>query len=251
MPGGRLTHQDRRQIADGLTQGLSPTEIAARLNRPLSTVTPGSRPQRWPRRLPGRPGAPGDPDALAGAGGPATRARPPPARRDPEAVGELEEQFITVMIDTGLSRMTARVLAGLYLTDSGSLTAAELTRSLQVSPASISKAIGELERQELIRRERDPRRRRDRYVIDADAWFRGWLASARQNTRLAAFARQGAPTLGATSPAGIRLRDIGDFFDHVSQPMLQAAEQWRQAYERSLRERPPTDSQPDEPTHAR
>jgi hypothetical protein len=56
------------------------------------------------------------------------------------------------------------------------------------------------------------------------------MASARQNTLLAGFARQGAATLGATSPAGIRLRDIGDFFDHVGQAMLQAAEQWRQAY---------------------
>ncbi|MET8007788.1 GbsR/MarR family transcriptional regulator [Nonomuraea glycinis] len=244
MPGGRLTHQDRRQIADGLTQGLSPTEIAARLNRPLSTIT------REVARNGGPDGYQAD-QAHQATRDRARRRPPPQGQRDPKAVGELEEQFITVMIDTGLSRMTARVLAGLYLTDSGSLTAAELTRKLQVSPASISKAIGELERQELIRRERDPRRRRDRYVIDADAWFRGWLASARQNTRLAAFARQGAATLGATSPAGIRLRDIGDFFDHVSQAMLQAAEQWRQAYERSLRERPPTGSQPDEPTHAR
>ena len=56
------------------------------------------------------------------------------------------------------------------------------------------------------------------------------MASARQNTLLANFARQGAATLGATSPAGIRLRDIGDFFDHVGHAMVQAAEQWHQAY---------------------
>ncbi|MFC5826349.1 MarR family transcriptional regulator [Nonomuraea insulae] len=64
--------------------------------------------------------------------------------------------------------MTARVLTCLYTNDSGSLTAAELVQRLQVSPASISKAIGELERHELIRRESDPRRRRDRSVIDPD-----------------------------------------------------------------------------------
>ncbi|WP_043633198.1 MarR family transcriptional regulator [Nonomuraea candida] len=46
------------------------------------------------------------------------------------------------MVRTGLSRMTARVLACLYATDSGSLTAAELVRRVQASPASISKAIG-------------------------------------------------------------------------------------------------------------
>ena len=143
MPGGRLTHQDRRQIADGLTQGLSPTEIAARLNRPLSTVT------REVARNGGPDGYQAD-QAHQATRDRARRRPPPQGQRDPKAVGELEEQFITVMIDTGLSRMTARVLAGLYLTDSGSLTAAELTRKLQVSPASISKAIGELERHELI-----------------------------------------------------------------------------------------------------
>ncbi|MET8390155.1 MarR family transcriptional regulator [Streptosporangium canum] len=223
MPGGRLTHQDRRQIAKGLAEGLTHTEIAARLNRPLSTIT----------REVARNGGPDgyQADQAHQATRDRARRRPPASGgRDRKAVTDLEEQFTAVMINTGLSRMTARVLASLYLTDSGSLTAAELTRKLQVSPASISKAIGELERQELIRRERDSHRRRDRYVIDADAWFRGWMASARQNTLLADFARQGAATLGATSPAGVRLRDIGDFFDHVSHAMLQAAEQWRQAY---------------------
>ncbi|WP_436761996.1 MarR family transcriptional regulator [Streptosporangium sp. V21-05] len=223
MPGGRLTHQERRQIADGLAGGLTHTEIAARLNRPLSTVS----------REVARNGGPDRYQADQAHQATRERARrrpPPPGERDREAVDDLEERFTTLMINTGLSRMTARVLAGLYLTDSGSLTAAELARRLRVSPASISKAVGELERQELIRRERDPRRRRDRYVIDADAWFRGWMASARQNTLLADFARQGAATLGVTSPAGTRLRDIGDFFDHVGHAMLQAAEQWRQAY---------------------
>ncbi|GAA2291890.1 helix-turn-helix domain-containing protein [Nonomuraea roseoviolacea subsp. roseoviolacea] len=223
MPGGRLTHQDRRRIADGLAEGLSHTEIAARLNRPLSTIT------REVARNGGRDGYQAD-EAHQATRQRARRSQPVPADRGSGAVGDLEERFTEIMISTGLSRMTARVLAALYLTDSGSLTAAELARHLQVSPASISKAVAELEQQELIRRDRDPRRRRDRYVIDADAWFRGWMASARQNTLLADFARQGAETLGAASPAGARLRDIGDFFHHVGHAMLEAAEQWRAAY---------------------
>ncbi|MEV4107889.1 MarR family transcriptional regulator [Nonomuraea sp. NPDC049695] len=223
MPGGRLTHEDRRQIADGLAEGLTYTEISARLNRPLSTIT------REVARNGGPDGYQAD-QAHQATRERARRRQPAPAERDVKAVSDLEEQFAEIMISTGLSRMTARVLAGLYLTDSGSLTAADLARHLRVSPASISKAVGELEQQELIRRERDPRRRRDRYVIDADALFRGWMASARQNTLLADFARHGAETLGTTSPAGLRLQDIGDFFDHVGHAMLQAAEQWRRAY---------------------
>ncbi|MET9609307.1 DUF480 domain-containing protein [Streptomyces sp. NPDC006512] len=236
MPGGRLTHHERLEIAEGLREGLSYTDIAARLDRPISTVS----------REVARNGGPSD--YRADAAHRATKGRaqrrkqplaPAPAAtspsagethgRDPEAVAELEEQFTAMMVGTGLPRMTARVLTCLYVTDGGSLTAAELAQRLQVSPASVSKAVGELEQQELIRRERDTGRRRDRYVIDADAWFRGWMASARQNAMLADFTLRGAQVLGATTPAGTRMRDIGHFFEHVGRTMIQAAEQWRQA----------------------
>src|SRR5687767_15358702 len=39
MPGGRLTQQERRQIAIGLADGLAYAEIARRLDRPTSTIT--------------------------------------------------------------------------------------------------------------------------------------------------------------------------------------------------------------------
>src|SRR4051812_27585471 len=39
MPGGRLTQQERQQIALGLVDGDSYAEIARRLARPTSTIT--------------------------------------------------------------------------------------------------------------------------------------------------------------------------------------------------------------------
>ena len=39
MPGGRLTQQERQQIALGLADSLSYAEIARRLGRPTSTIT--------------------------------------------------------------------------------------------------------------------------------------------------------------------------------------------------------------------
>ncbi|MFD5885895.1 MarR family transcriptional regulator [Streptomyces sp. NPDC060334] len=233
MPGGRLTHEERREIAEGLREGLTYTDIAGRLDRPISTVT----------REVARNGGPAAYRADAAHRATAGRARrrnqvpaPPPSPaesgahgRDPEAVLELEAQFTAMMVGTGLPRMTARVLTCLYVTDGGSLTATELAQRLRVSPASVSKAVGELEQQELIRRERDTGRRRDVYVIDADAWFRGWMAGARQNTTLADFALRGAEVLGAATPAGTRMRDLGHFFEHVGRNMIQAAEEWRQA----------------------
>jgi DNA-binding transcriptional regulator GbsR (MarR family) len=118
----------------------------------------------------------------------------------------------------------------MYTTDSGSLTAAELVQRLQVSPASISKAVGQLEQQKLIRRERDPRRRRDRYVIDGDIWYQSWLASARKNTLLANVAHSGAEALDPTTPAGARLKNMGRLLEHLGDDMVRAAERWRDAF---------------------
>lgn len=39
MPGGRLTQQERQQIALGLADGLAYAEIARRVDRPTSTIT--------------------------------------------------------------------------------------------------------------------------------------------------------------------------------------------------------------------
>ncbi|GHI14967.1 hypothetical protein Scinn_44300 [Streptomyces virginiae] len=89
-----------------------------------------------------------------------------------------EETFTTVLMASGMPKMTARVMACLTLTDSGSLTASELARHLQVSPASISKAVAFLDSQGLVRRERDERRR-ERYVVDNDVWYQSMMASAR------------------------------------------------------------------------
>ncbi|MFB6825624.1 MarR family transcriptional regulator [Streptomyces virginiae] len=233
MPGGRLTHHERQAIAEGLGEGLNYTDIAGRLGRPISTVT------REVARNGGPAAYRADTAHRATTGRARRRKRPTPPTaaptandthgRDPQAVLELEEQFTAMMVGTGLPRMTARVLTCLYTTDGGSLTATELAQRLQVSPASVSKAVGELEQQELIRRERDTGRRRDRYVIDADAWFRGWLAGARRNAMLADFTLRGAQVLGATTPAGTRMQDMGHFFEHVGRTMIEAAEQWRRA----------------------
>lgn len=231
MPGGRLTRQDRQHIAAGLAEGLTYAEIARRLARPTSTITreitrnggPGAyQPHRahqaTERRARRRKTAPRPTEATT------TDAY----GRDAEVVRDFEERFASLMVKTGLSRMTARVLACLYATDSGSLTAAELVQRLQVSPASISKAIGDLEGQELIRRLRSPGRRSDRYLIDDDVWYHAWLASARMNATLADAARQGAATLGTATPAGVRLEDMSEFLEHLGHDMITAAEHWRQ-----------------------
>ncbi|MEU5305049.1 helix-turn-helix domain-containing protein [Streptomyces noursei] len=234
MPGGRLSRQERHSIAEGLAEGLSYAEIARGLDRPTSTVT------REVTRNGGPTGYRADQahratERRARRRTPAPTQAPPAGTddaygRDREVVRDFEEQFTALLVHTGLPKMAARVLGCLYAADTGSRTAAELVQRLQVSPASISLAMHYLEEQELIRRERDPGKRHERYVIDDDVWFRAMLASANANALLAEAAHQGARTLGATTPAGRRLADMGRFLTHVGQDLVTSAEHWREVF---------------------
>ncbi len=230
MPGGRLTQQERQQIALGLADGLAYAEIARRLDRPTSTITREvmrnggptayradlahrATERRAHRRRKAAPREPGPPSQGDG--------------RDAEAVREYEETFTTLLMQSGLPKMTARVLTCLYTTDAGSLTASELVQRLQVSPASVSKAVALLEGHGLIRRERDERRR-ERYVVDDDVWYQSMIAAARSHAQLAETARQGVRILGPDTPAAIRLENIARFVDFVGENMTRAAEQARE-----------------------
>jgi DNA-binding transcriptional ArsR family regulator len=221
MPGGRLRHQDRQTIAAGLTDGLGYAEIARQLDRPTSTIS------REVARNGGPAGYRAD-HAHYATEHRARRSKPPAPEqpaipdeygRDPGAVREYAEQFATLMVEAGLPRMVARVLAHLYTTDSRSLTAAELVRQLRVSPASISKAIAYLEKVEMVERLREPGRRHEYYVIEDDVWLRAWMTSARTNASWAEAAQYGSKLFGLDTPAGSRLDKMGQFFAQLSDDM--------------------------------
>ncbi len=230
MPGGRLTQSERQQIALGLADGDAYAEIARRLDRPTSTITrevmrnggptayradlaQRATERRTHRRRHTMPRAS---DAPAQAHG-----------RDAEAVREYEEMFTTVLMQSGLPKMLSRVLTCLYTSDTGSHTASELVQRLQVSPASVSKAITTLETMTLVRREPDEGRR-ERYVVDDDIWYQSMIDSARSNTQLAETARQGVAVLGRDTPAAVRLENIARFLDFIAESVTRAAEQARE-----------------------
>ncbi|MDP9863908.1 MULTISPECIES: MarR family transcriptional regulator [Streptosporangium] len=126
--------------------------------------------------------------------------------RDAEAVREYEAVFATVFMASGLPKMTSRALACPYPTDTGSLTVPGLVQRLQVSPASISKAVTFLESQGLIRRERDERRR-ERYVVDG-LWCQAVIAGACATAHLGETVWQGVAVLDPETPAAARLENI-------------------------------------------
>lgn len=225
MPGSRLTLRERESIEAGLADGLGYTEIARGLGRPASTIG----------REVARNGGPGRYRAERAHRATAIRARrtgaagvqrssPAEATAGNAALDNFAAQFTELFVYDGMPRMQARVMTCLHLTDSGSLTAAELVQRLGVSPASISTAVRALEKRDLIRRERAARR--DRYYIDGDTWYRTTLQLARAAGERVRVARVGAGILGATTPSGARLNEIADYLDYLGREMVLVVERW-------------------------
>ncbi|MEU1802590.1 MarR family transcriptional regulator [Streptomyces sp. NPDC019937] len=218
MPGGRLTHDDRRQIAAWLADGLGYAEIGRRLGRPTSTIS----------REVARNGATGTylADPAQQAAGHRARRRKPGRTAEPvtdgqptEVVRGFVDDFATLLAATGLPRMTARVFVCLLTADGGGLTAADLVRRLRVSPASVSKSIGSLEAMELVVRRPDTGGRRERYLIDDDVWLRAWQADTGAHGEIATAAQRGIEIFGADTAVGARLGAMGRFFARLSEQM--------------------------------
>ncbi|MGW7416686.1 helix-turn-helix domain-containing protein [Streptomyces sp. NPDC054863] len=197
MPGGRLTQQERQQIAWGPADGLAYAEIARRLDRPTSTIT----------------------REVMRNGGP-TAYRADLAHRATERRTQRRRQTAPRGPETSPQPHGT-------LTDSGSLAASELARHFEVGPASVSKVVAFLDSQGLVRRERGERRR-ERYVVVDDIWYQAMMAGARSTAQLVENARQGVGILGPGTPAAARLESIVRFLDYVSESFTRAAEQVRE-----------------------
>ncbi|GAA3591510.1 helix-turn-helix domain-containing protein [Nonomuraea rosea] len=216
-----MTQRDRQRIAAGLTEGLSYAEIARRLDRPTSTIGreigrnggPGGYRPEQAHRATERRARRGTPSATGGSRG--------------GTPGAVEDGIIELVVGMGLPKMMARVLIGLWLSEDGRLAVADLARTLQVSPASVSMAVNYLIQQGLIRRERDAGRRRDIYVVDADTWYHSTMISSRQTLKAAAMVKEAAETFGRDTPMGRRLAGGGAFLERIGLDTLESAERWR------------------------
>ena len=69
------------------------------------------------------------------------------------AVGKFIERFASVLVEAGIPRMPARVFAALLASDSGTLTAEDLSKQLQASPAAVSGGVRYLTGVGMVRRE--------------------------------------------------------------------------------------------------
>ena len=144
------------------------------------------------------------------------------------AAARFIERFASVLVESGVPRMPARVFAALLTIDSGRLTASELAELLQISPAAVSGAVRYLTQVSLISREREPGSRKDVYRLHDDQWYE---AIVRREPLLSRWERailDGIDAVGADTPAGARLTDTADFFKFLATEMPLLLTRWRE-----------------------
>ncbi|MEV7816220.1 MarR family transcriptional regulator [Streptomyces flaveolus] len=150
-----------------------------------------------------------------------------PTTRDPEAISRFVEHFAAQLVEAGVPRMPARVLAALLASDTGSLTSAELGDQLRISPAAVSGAVRYLAQVHLVSREREPGSRRERYRVHSDQWYEALTSREAIIKRWEDALREGVTSLGADTPAGRRLAETLDFFEFIERDVAGMMERWR------------------------
>ncbi|MFE3737919.1 GbsR/MarR family transcriptional regulator [Streptomyces sp. NPDC059134] len=157
--------------------------------------------------------------------------------RNEEAVARFVERFAAEMTEAGMQRTASRVFAALLSSDDASLTSAELSERLGISPAAVSGAIRYLVQVGLAGRERDPGSRRDRYRVHNEVWYTTFAQRDAVLMRWENALRDGADSLGRDTPAGARLAETVEFFEFVQEELATMMDRWRARQEERRAER--------------
>lgn len=138
------------------------------------------------------------------------------------------EQLALVLVNHGLQRMTARVLATLLFTEQASMTMGELAEWLQASSGAISGALKMLTSVGLAERVPAPGSRRDHYRLRDDAWATLFTNQNVVISAMQAAAEAGIAATGSGSVAGQRLARMRDFYAFMLDEIPAMLERWQQ-----------------------
>jgi DNA-binding transcriptional regulator GbsR (MarR family) len=144
-----------------------------------------------------------------------------------EARSGFVERFASVLAESGFPRMPARVFAAVLASDSGRMTAAELTAALQVSPAAISGAMRYLVQVNLASRETAPGSRREHYRVHSEVWYEAIARKDRVLDRIETSLREGVGIVGRGTAAGARIAETLEFFEFMQRELPAMLERWR------------------------
>ncbi|GGP83788.1 MarR family transcriptional regulator [Saccharothrix coeruleofusca] len=161
--------------------------------------------------------------------------------RDERAVLRFIERFSAVLTESGMPRMPSRVFVAMLATDSGTLTAAELTELLRVSPAAISGAVRYLTQVGLVSRERETGSRRDVYRVYDDVWYEAIFRREQFLLRWQGSLKDGIAALGAGTPAGERITETLAFFEFLHHEMPEMLQRWRRFRAEHFQDASPAD----------
>ncbi|MGH3424396.1 MAG: GbsR/MarR family transcriptional regulator, partial [Nocardioidaceae bacterium] len=98
---------------------------------------------------------------------------------------------------------------------------------LQISPAAVSGAVRYLSSAGLVRREREPGKRVDHFVLGDDFWYESMFNRSEFFDTMAGSLDDGIEAVGRSSEAGRRLEETRDFFAYLLEEMPQMFERWR------------------------
>ena len=119
------------------------------------------------------------------------------------------------------------MFVALLTEDAGYLSAAEFAERLQISPAAVSGAVRYLMQVHLVRREREPGSRRDRYVVSDHSWYE---ASMSRQSMLEQWSRtlgDGVAALDPATPAGARMAETYAFIEFLREELPAMLARWR------------------------
>ena len=139
---------------------------------------------------------------------------------------EFVDRMGGALTQAGLPRLPSLVFSALLVDDDGKMTSAELSRALEVSPASISGAIRYLVQVGMVRRERERGSRRDLYVVDDDAWHGMMVRRDRLYAPLIRALDTALDDHAPADPAYHRIRLSAEFLRYVDEEMGKLAEGW-------------------------
>jgi predicted transcriptional regulator len=154
------------------------------------------------------------------------QAREGSQARDGAAVRQFVEHFASLLADSGMPRMPARIFVALLTADTSRLTAEELAGLLRVSPAAVSGGVRYLVQVGLVSRETEPGSRRHVYRMPENVWHEMLRVRDRVMMRWADTMRGGAEVLGPGTPAGARLAESALYFEFVSKELPALLDRW-------------------------
>lgn len=147
--------------------------------------------------------------------------------KDEQALRDVVEHTAAILTAAGFPKMPARVLMALTVSETGGLTAQELSERLGASAAAISGAVRYLQTIGIARRLSQTGSRRDRYELPENAWYGALTGESPIYGVLAAQADAGIAAIDdPSSIATARLDEMARFYRFLSVRMPQLLDEW-------------------------